>query len=113
MIYQVHALVRLPTITRAQFVHHWTQHHAPLVKSLAADLRIRSYDQMHVTNPETVPPSTIDGFAIVGFKDFEDFQAMLASPEGRAAARRVRHDEGFFFDRQASSVSWAVEFPIF
>ena len=113
MIYQVHALVRLPAITRAQFLHHWTQHHAPLVKSLAADLRIRSYDQMHVTDPATVQPSPFDGFAIVGFKDFRDFEAMLASPEGRAAARRVRDDEGVFFDRHASPISWTLEVPIF
>jgi uncharacterized protein (TIGR02118 family) len=113
MIYQLHALVRLPALTRAQFLHHWTQHHAPLVKSLAADLRIRSYDQMHVADLAAVPPGPFDGFAIVGFKDFEDFQAMLASPEGRAAARRVREDERAFFDRQASPVSWTLEVPIF
>ena len=113
MIYQIHALVRLPTLARTQFLHHWTQHHAPLVKGLAAELRIRSYDQMHVTHIETVPPGPFDGFAIVGFKDFEDFEAMLASPEGRAAARRVREDEGAFFDRRASPISWALEVPIF
>lgn len=109
MIYQVHALVRLPALTHAAFVHHWREHHAPLVQSLAADLRIKSYDQMHGLDH---PEGRYDGFAIVGFQDLEDFEAMLASPEGRAAARRVREDEKSFFDSKRSTVTWTREVPI-
>lgn len=112
MIYQIHALVRLPTLTRGQFLDYWSQRHAPLVKSLAADLRIRSYDQMHVADVGATPPGPFDGFAIVGFEDYEDFQAMLASAEGRAAARRVGEDERYFFDRDASQTSWSRLVPI-
>ncbi|PQM26295.1 hypothetical protein CVO77_14640 [Sphingopyxis lindanitolerans] len=112
MIYQVHALVRLPGLTHAAFVHHWREHHAPLVTSLAADLRIKSYDQMPGVDYPAGCASRYDGFAIVGFQDLEDFEAMLASPEGRAAARRVREDEKSFFDSKASTVTWTREVPI-
>lgn len=112
MIYQVHALVRLPHLTHAAFLHHWRANHAPLVISLAADLRIKSYDQMHGIAMPAAHESRYDGFAIVGFKDLEDFEAMLGSPEGRAAARRVREDEKLFFDSAGSTVTWTSEVPI-
>ena len=112
MIYQVHALVRLPALSREQFLHYWHQHHAPLVRHLAADLRIQRYDQMHAMKIETNRPGACDGFAIVGFRSFEDFEAMLTSVEGRAAARSVREDERRFFDREASSICWTEKVTI-
>lgn len=112
MIYQVHALVRLPGLTREQFLHHWQVRHAPLVQSLAADLRIVSYRQLHSFPPLGGGAGPYDGFAIVGFRDTDDFAAMLASPAGRAAARQVSADETRFFDRDASTVSWTHEVAI-
>lgn len=107
MIYQVHALVRLPRITHEAFLRHWTGTHAPLVLSLAADLRIRSYRVMPAMPGPVAAEGGYDGFAIVGFADMADFTAMLATPEGRAAARRIREDEKLFFDSAASSLTWA------
>lgn len=112
MIYQVHALVRLPQLTREEFFNHWKTVHGPLVLNLAADLRIVSYRQLHGVPPPAGGEEPYDGFAIVGFRDAEDFTAMLASPEGKAAARKVRADEAHFFDRAASSVSWTHEVAI-
>lgn len=112
MIYQVHALVRLPGLSRVEFLNHWRRVHGPLVRSLATDLRIVSYRQLHGLPAPAGEEGRYDGFAIVGFRDADDFAEMIASPAGRAAARRVRADEELFFDRVTSIVSWAHEVAI-
>jgi uncharacterized protein (TIGR02118 family) len=112
MIFQVHALVRLPGLTPATFQEHWRERHAPLVQRLAADLRIKSYRQMHALPDPTGRETRHDGYAIAGFEGLDDFAAMLASIEGRAAARLIREDEKLFFDGKASTVTWTSEISI-
>jgi uncharacterized protein (TIGR02118 family) len=112
MIYQVHALVRLPGLTSAAFQEHWRERHAPLVQRLAADLRIKSYRQLHTLPNPAGHEACYDGYAIVGFEGLDDFAAMLASVEGRAAARLIREDEKLFFDGKASTVTWTSEISI-
>ena len=112
MIYQVHALVRLPGLTRAAFQEYWRDRHGPLVKRLAEDLRIKSYRQLHTLPNPTGHEALYDGYAIVGFEGLDDFAAMLASVEGRAAARLIREDEKMFFDGKASTVIWTSDISI-
>jgi uncharacterized protein (TIGR02118 family) len=112
MIYQVHALVRLPGLTPAAFQDHWLERHAPLVKRLAADLRIKSYRQLHTLPDPAGREARYDGYAIVGFEGLDDFAAMLGSVEGRAAARLIREDEKLFFDGTASIVTWTTSISI-
>jgi len=47
MIKLTFCLVRLPHLTRAEFQHYWCHTHGPLVRSVAHELQIRRYVQLH------------------------------------------------------------------
>lgn len=112
MILRSEALVRAPHLTRVQFLSHWREKHAPLVAGLARDLRIRGYRQVRAFVPEGEQEPAFDGFAQVFFDSIEDFRAMLASKEGRDAARLLAADEKLFLDRARCTVVWGSEHVI-
>lgn len=114
------ALVRLPTLTRAAFQDYWLERHAPLVRSLAGTLGILNYVQLHSdlgdppADAKSPSPwsSPYDGLAQVWYASREAFDATMAEPAAREAARLLRYDENVFIDRQRSRRWWGVEHTI-
>lgn len=114
------ALVRLPTLTRAAFQAYWLERHAPLVTSLAGALGILKYVQLHsdLEDPSADAPSPspwsspYDGLAQVWYASREAFEARMADPLARDAARQLREDERAFMDRERSRRWWGLEYEI-
>ena len=114
------ALVRLPTLTRAAFQAYWLERHAPLVTSLAGALGILKYVQLHsepedswaVARSPSPWSSPYDGLAQVWYASREAFEATMAEPAAREAARLLRNDEGLFIDREHTRRWWGVEHTI-
>lgn len=113
-------LIRLPTLTRAAFQDYWLERHAPLVRGLARTLGILKYVQLH-SDPEDPGAdarspshwsSPYDGLAQIWYLSREAFDATMAEPAAREAAKLLRSDEGVFIDRQRSRRWWGVEHAI-
>lgn len=105
--------MRLPHLTRADFLNHWRDVHAPLIASLANALGVRRYVQFHGLDGDTlgtlgVRPSALpewDGIAQIWFDDQEAALRARNTIDGKAAIARVRADELLFLDR-ARSIAW-------
>jgi uncharacterized protein (TIGR02118 family) len=103
---------RLPSLSRAQFHRYWLEQHGPLVRELAAALGIRRYVQLHTLTTSLNQalrrarggPEEYDGIAELWFDSLEDLAAAGATPEGRAAGRRLLDDERRFIDLPRSPI---------
>ena len=104
-----------PHLTREAFQDYWLNTHAPLVRSVAATLRIRRYVQLHSFDPEISMgtrasrggPEQYDGVAELWWDSFED---MAASGEAAAeAGRLLLEDEKRFIDLSRSPLWWGEE----
>lgn len=110
-------LKRLPSLTQRQFVDYWYDHHAPLVRSVQAPLRIRRYVQSP-TVPTAISapmqkargaPESFDGVAELWFASQADIEASRADPEAAAAGRKLLEDERRFIDLARSPLWFAEE----
>ena len=112
MIKLVFCLHRLSSLSEEEFRSYWTDHHAPLVTSVAPILNIRRYVQLH---PSTGPAATalassrglatdFDGIAELWFDDEQSIIHSTATPEGRRAARTLLEDEKRFIDLSRSPI---------
>ena len=116
MIKLVFCLRRLPEMSREEFQRYWREQHAPLVREAAAALGVRRYVQAHtLTTPVNEGlrrgrggPEEYDGVAELWFESLEALAAAGATPEGRAAGRRLLEDERRFIDLARSPV-WVAE----
>jgi uncharacterized protein (TIGR02118 family) len=116
MIKLVFCVKRLPHLSREEFQRHWRERHAPLVREAAAALGVRRYVQVHtLTSPANEAmrrgrggPEEYDGVAELWFDSLEALAAGGATPEGRAAGRRLLEDERRFIDL-ARSPLWIAE----
>jgi len=116
MIKLVFCVKRLPSLSREEFQRYWREQHAPLVREAAAALGVRRYVQVHtLTSPVNdglrrgrASPEEYDGVAELWFDSLESLAAAGATPEGRAAGRRLLEDERRFIDHARSPV-WAAE----
>jgi uncharacterized protein (TIGR02118 family) len=116
MIKLVFCLNRLPHLSREEFQRHWRDRHAPLVREAAVALGVRRYVQVHtLTSPVNEGfrrgrggPEEFDGVAELWFDSLETLAAAGATPEGRAAGRRLLEDERRFIDLARSPV-WIAE----
>jgi uncharacterized protein (TIGR02118 family) len=88
MIKLVFCVRRLPHFSRAEFQRYWLDTHGPLVRDLAPALGVKRYTQVH----------TVEEFARAG-----------ATPEGRAAGRRLLEDEKRFIDLARSPIWFGEE----
>jgi uncharacterized protein (TIGR02118 family) len=71
-----------PTLTREEFVHHWTEVHAPLAREHHPG--ICRYVQNVVVESLTPGAPHVDGIAELGFASLDDFRKrMYDSPEGQ------------------------------
>ena len=108
----VFCLRRLPELDQPEFLAHWRDTHAPLVRARAEALHIRRYEQAHplAGGPADVlaavrgAPAPFDGVASLWFDSVEDMQAGAATPEGRRAARELLEDERRFIDLAHSPI---------
>ncbi len=120
MVKLVFCLTRLPHLSREEFQRYWREQHAPLVREAAKALAIRRYVQVH-TLPTPMNdalrrgrggPEAYDGVAELWFDSLEAIAAAGATPEGKAAGRRLVEDERRFIDLARSPVLVADEHPI-
>jgi uncharacterized protein (TIGR02118 family) len=116
MITLTFCLRRLPHLSRAEFQRYWRERHAPLVVELSPALGLRRYTQLHALS-HTVnallrqgrgAPEEYDGIAVLTWDSVDDLIASAATPEGRAAGRRLVEDERRFIDH-ARSPLWVAE----
>lgn len=120
MIKLVFCVKRLPSLSREEFQRYWREQHAPLVREAAAALGVRRYVQVHtLTSPVNDglrrgrgSPEEYDGVAELWFDSLESLAAAGATPEGRAAGRRLLEDERRFIDLARSPVWAAEEHPV-
>lgn len=111
------AVTRLPTLDRPAFQAYWRERHGPLVRRLAETLGIVRYVQLHAdleddgpAGPGSQPWSApCDGLAQIWYASREAFDARMAEPAAREAARLLRDDELRFMDRQQTRRWWGVE----
>jgi uncharacterized protein (TIGR02118 family) len=120
MIKLVFCLRRQPHLSREEFQRYWREHHAPLVREAAAALGARRYVQVHtLTSPVNEGlrrgrggPEEYDGVAELWFDSLDTLAASGATPEGRAAGRRLLEDERRFIDLERSPLFVGEEHPI-
>jgi uncharacterized protein (TIGR02118 family) len=114
MIKLTFCLVRLPHLTREAFQDYWLHTHGPLVRSVAHELQIRRYVQLHALPEETnapirasrAAPPEFDGVAELWFDSLEAVAANGLRPEAQAAAQRLLEDERKFIDLPKSPLWW-------
>ena len=112
----VFCLRRRSDIARQEFLDHWSQRHAPLVRQCATALHIRRYDQSVPVESRAATvlaevrgaPEPFDGVATLWFDSVADMQAAGATPEGRSAAKVLLEDERRFIDLVHSPI-WLAE----
>jgi len=105
-------LRRLPQLSREEFQRYWLERHGPLVREVAATLRIRRYVQLHtLAHPlsEAIrrargAPEEYDGVAELWWDSLDDLAAPASTPEGREAGRRLLEDECRFVDLARSPI---------
>jgi uncharacterized protein (TIGR02118 family) len=120
MVKLTFCLRRASHLTREQFQRYWREQHAPLVREAAPALRVVRYVQSHaLASPVNdalqrgrQAPEAFDGVAELWWNSLEDFTAATASPQGRAAGRRLLEDERRFIDLARSPLWLAEEHPI-
>jgi uncharacterized protein (TIGR02118 family) len=88
MIKTIAAIARRPDVSHEDFVRHWVEVHAPLVRAVPG---VRRYVQDHVVSEHPAPNAApigaaIDGFAELWFDDRAAMDRAFASPEGQALA---------------------------
>ena len=120
MVKLVFCLTRLPHLSREEFQRYWREHHAPLVRESAKALGIRRYVQVHTRDSPVNDvlrrgrggPEAYDGVAELWFDSLDALAAAGATPEGKAAGRRLVEDERTFIDLARSPLLVAEEHPI-
>jgi uncharacterized protein (TIGR02118 family) len=120
MVKLIFCLTRLPHLSREEFQRYWRERHGPLVRESAKALGIRRYVQLHTLDTpvnETLrrgrgAPLAYDGVAELWFDSLEALAAAGATPEGKAAGRRLVEDERTFIDLARSPLLVAEEDPI-
>ena len=86
MIKSLSLLQRKDGMTRAAFMKHWVEIHAPLARAVPG---VRRYVQTHLVGARPRPDVleldiTIDGIAELWYDDGDAMMRALASPEGKA-----------------------------
>jgi uncharacterized protein (TIGR02118 family) len=120
MVRLVFCVRRLPHLSREEFQAYWRERHGPLVREAAAALAIRRYVQVHtLADPLNErlragrgAPEEFDGVAELWFDSVESLAAAGATPEGRAAGRRLFEDERRFIDLARSPLWLAHEHEV-
>jgi len=114
-------LRRLPSLSHAAFSRYWLEKHAPLVRTLAGELRIQRYVQSHTLSDErltpliharSAEPEPYDGVAELWWRSVDDIMAVGQTQAGLAASRALLEDERSFIDLARSPLFFAQEHEI-
>lgn len=117
MIKLTFCLVRLPHLSREAFQTYWFDTHGPLVASVADELKIRRYVQLHSLPAEASAglrasrsaPEEYDGVAQLWFDSLDVLAENGRRPEAQAAAALLLEDERRFIDLPRSPLWWGQE----
>jgi uncharacterized protein (TIGR02118 family) len=120
MVKLVFCLYRRPDVDDAEFHRYWREVHGPLAASFAPVLGIRRYAQLHTTSGpigEAIAsgrdaPEPFDGVAELWFDSADTLMAAALSPQGSAAAERLRADEEKFIDHSRSPIFLSEEHQV-
>lgn len=115
------AVFRRPDLTRQEFLDYWRDVHAPLVRSLAEDIRLVRYVQHHgedcALSRQFVTHRGVAGLhdrvAQLWWLSEEDRLAAAATAAGAEASQLLREDELRFCDLARSTVSFGIEHTVF
>ncbi len=125
MIRITFCLTKRDGLSLEEFQDYWLNKHAPLVKSVASELRIKKYVQLHTREwPENdaarasragsleAAPAIYDGVAELWWESLEDLRAAIETDEGQAAGRLLLEDEAKFIDFARSPLWYGEEHQI-
>jgi len=113
----VHFFCRLPGLSLPECQTYWRDTHGPLVQQHAAALGMLRYVQSHTIDDPlndamramrgTMEP--YDGVNELWWKNRQDLEGSLSTPEGQRAWKKIRQDERRFMDAARSSLWLAKE----
>lgn len=125
MIRITFCLTKRDELSLEEFQDYWLHKHAPLVKSVADDLRIKKYVQLHTrewaendgarasrAGSLAAAPDIYDGVAELWWESLEDLRAATETEEGRQAGRLLLEDEAKFIDFSRSPLWYGEEHQI-
>ena len=121
MIRVVFLLRKKADLTTEAFYDYWLNTHGPLVASVARDLNMLRYQQVHTIVGDPAPAGMAearggmepiyDGVAEVWFENREALEASMQTDAGRAAGTLLVEDEAKFIDLPNSPLWLAYEYP--
>ena len=108
----IYCLRRLPTLSHEEFLRHWFEVHAPLVRAHQRDLRISRYVQVHTDYGPFLEklrafrgsPEPYDGVAEIWYESRVVLETLGRDPAGRSASRLLHEDEQRFVDWPRSPI---------
>jgi len=121
MIKLVYCIRKRADIDAREFHRYWLEDHAPLVKSVAAEIGTCRYVQSHTIMPEINAlfsegrglQEPYDGITEVWWASEADMRRGLESEQGQVAAVRLLEDERHFIDFSRSRMFVTEEHEIF
>ncbi len=120
-IKMVFLLVKPEDMSDRSFHQYWLEQHAPLVRSLARDIRAKRYIQSHLIPSATaqaaadirgLKPNPYQGFAEVWWQSEEDMADAFATVAGAEAGGKLLEDEQKFLDER-TLILMTQEYQIF
>ena len=116
MVNVVYCMRRRADLTLEQFLDHWGNVHAPIVKENLAVLRLAGYQRIvpkpHEMSPQierrNVSQPPYDGIAMLTWASEEDLRQSLLDPKALDVQRALARDEKLFVDAE-HSCRWVAE----
>ena len=117
MIKITFCLRRLPQLTHEEFVRHWYEAHAPLVRKHQQVLRIVRYVQFHTDMGALTEklrafrdsPDPFDGIAEIWYENHQALETLGMDPDARKASHELLEDEKRFVDLSRSPIWTGTE----
>jgi hypothetical protein len=117
MIKIAFCLRRLSRLTHKEFLRHWYETHAPLVRKHQKVLHIVRYVQFHSDlsvlsdrlRAFRNAPEPFDGIAEIWYENREALETLGRDPAARKASRELFEDERRFVDHSTSPIWAGVE----
>ncbi|MCE0494716.1 EthD domain-containing protein [Vibrio salinus] len=122
MIKLICIVKRLPELSYDEFLEHWVNNHARLIKKHANVLSIEKYVQSHavrsnraqsdITSLRNMTDVEFDGVAELWYPSMESHLSRKNSPEGTLALAEIITDEKRFVDLSQSRMWYSNEVTV-